>query len=132
MSDITLDWIWSEYTTSPDRAAGMQCLQQTCSTLYKHVLLPTHIVLLGSGFSLPSDLTQLLTNVVPPLGRLLDLVLRSAGLPGAQFFCQTELHLLTCTTGLEIATQNQVVWNWIHLIDKVYVVMVDLKSLRYG
>jgi hypothetical protein len=82
MSDITLDWIWSEYTTSPDRAAGMQCLQQMCSALYKHVLLPTHIVLSGGGFSLHPDLAQLLTNVVPPLGCLLDLVLRSAGLPG--------------------------------------------------
>ncbi|KAJ7226030.1 hypothetical protein GGX14DRAFT_386723 [Mycena pura] len=110
----------------------MQCLQQTCSTLYKHILLPTHIVLLGGGFSLHPDLSQLLTNVVPPLDRLLDLALRNARLPGAQSFCQKELQVLTCTTGLEIATQNPIVWNWIHLVDKVYVAMVNLKSLRYG
>ncbi|KAJ7791768.1 hypothetical protein B0H14DRAFT_3500084 [Mycena olivaceomarginata] len=113
-----MDWIWSEYTTSPDPAAGMQSLNQMCSALTKHVLLPTHIVLL-----------RVLINVVPQLGHFLNLALRDAGLSGVQDFCQTELQLLTCSTGSDVATQNQIVWNWIHLIDKVYIAMVDMKSL---
>ncbi|KAJ7843367.1 hypothetical protein B0H14DRAFT_2585818 [Mycena olivaceomarginata] len=102
MPQTTMDWIWSEYTTSPDLAAGMQSLNQTCSALTKHVLLPSHIVLSGGGFTLLPELAEILTDI------------------------------LTCTTGLEIATQNQIVWSWIHLVDKVYIAMVDLKRLCSG
>ncbi|KAJ7708391.1 hypothetical protein B0H14DRAFT_3643049 [Mycena olivaceomarginata] len=127
-----MDWIWSEYTTSPDPAAGMQSLNQTCSALTKHVLLPTHIVLSRGSFSLRPDLAQILINVVPQLGHFLNLAQRDAGLSGIHDFCHAELQVLISSTGSDIATQNQVVWNWVHLIDKVYIAMVDMKSLWRG
>ncbi|KAJ7772492.1 hypothetical protein B0H14DRAFT_3164791, partial [Mycena olivaceomarginata] len=132
MPKITLDWIWSEYTKSPDPAAGMQSLQQACSALIKHVLLPSHIVLSNGGFSLLPGEAEVLLLVVPLLGRGLNLAMTAAGLSGIHNFCQTELQVLTCTTGQNIATQNQVVLNWIHLVDKVYIAMVDLESLCSG
>jgi hypothetical protein len=132
MPKTNMDWIWSKYTTSPDPAAGMQSLNQTCSVLTKHILLPTHIVLFHDSFSLCPNLAQVLINVVPQLGHFLNLALRDAGLSGIQDFCQTELQLLTYSTGSNIATQNQIVWNWIHLINKVYIAMVDMKSLWCG
>ncbi|KAF8143396.1 hypothetical protein K438DRAFT_1993912 [Mycena galopus ATCC 62051] len=132
MSDSTLAWIWSEYTISPDPASGMQSLYQTCSALSKHILLPSHIVLSGGGFTLLPELAEILTDVVCPLGQLLDLAMRDSGLAGIQHFCHTELRVLTCTTGLDIATQNQVIWNWIHLADNMHMAMVDLESLCHG
>ncbi|KAF8214768.1 hypothetical protein K438DRAFT_1955816 [Mycena galopus ATCC 62051] len=110
----------------------MQSLYQMCSELSKHILLPSHIVLSGGGFVLLPELAEILTDIVHPLGQLLDLAMRDSGLPGIQPFCHTELQILTCTKGLDITTQNQVVWNWIHLVEKVYIAMVDLRSLRYG
>ncbi|KAJ7723871.1 hypothetical protein B0H14DRAFT_3519774 [Mycena olivaceomarginata] len=111
MLDSPLDWIWSEYTTSPDPASGMQSLYQTCSWLTKHILLPSHIVLSGGGYVLHPEIAQIFTNVVPEI----------------------ELQILTNTTGLLVpATQNQVVWNWIMLMDKLYDAMIRLKSLRMG
>jgi hypothetical protein len=132
MLKTTMDWIWSEYTTSPDPAAGMQSLNQMCSTLTKHVLLPTHIVLSHGSFSLCPDLAQVLINVVPQLGHFLNLARRDAGLSDIHNFCHAELQVLISSTGSDIATQNQVVWNWVHLIDKVYITMVDMKSLWRG
>ncbi|KAJ7831057.1 hypothetical protein B0H14DRAFT_3714168 [Mycena olivaceomarginata] len=132
MSDITMDWIWSRYTTSPDPAAGMQSLYQTCSAITKHVLLPSHIVLSGGGFTLLPELAQILLDAVPSLGQVLDRVMRLSGLPGAQSFCQTELHTLTCTTGLDVATQSQVVRSWVNLVDKAYIAMTDIKYLACG
>ncbi|KAJ7788838.1 hypothetical protein B0H14DRAFT_3892206 [Mycena olivaceomarginata] len=119
-----MDWIWSEYTTSPDPVAGMQSLNQTCSVLTKHVLLPTHIALSCGSFSLRPDLAQVLINVVPQLGHFLNLAQRNAGLSGMHNFCHAELQVLISSTGSDIATQNQVVWNWVHLIDKVYIAMM--------
>ncbi|KAJ7875554.1 hypothetical protein B0H14DRAFT_3437110 [Mycena olivaceomarginata] len=110
----------------------MKSLNQTCSALIKHVLLPTHIVLSRGSFSLHPDLAQVLLNVVPQLGHFLNLARKDAGLSGIHDFCHAELQVLTCFTGSNIATQNQVVWNWIHLIDKVYIAMVDMKSLWCG
>ncbi|KAJ7848949.1 hypothetical protein B0H14DRAFT_3452771 [Mycena olivaceomarginata] len=127
-----MDWIWSQYTISPDPASGMQSLYETCSTLSKHVLTPSDIVLSGGGFTLRPELAEILTDALPPLGQLLNLAMKDSGLPGIQNFCQAELKILTCTMGMDIATQNQVVWNWIHLMEKLYVARVDLKSLRYG
>jgi hypothetical protein len=127
-----MDWIWYEYTTSPDPVAGMQSLSQTCSTLTKHILLPSHIVLSGGGFTLLPELAEILMDIIHPLGQLLNLAMQDSELPNIQPFCHTELQILTCTTGLDIATQNQIVWSWIHLVDKVYIAMVDLKCLYSG
>ncbi|KAF8137876.1 hypothetical protein K438DRAFT_1996661 [Mycena galopus ATCC 62051] len=115
-----MDWIWSDYTISPDPASGMQSLYQTCSMLTKHVLLPSHLILSGGGFTLLPELTNILTDVAglwtPRYSKLLP-----NGTTG-----------LTCSTGLDIATQNQVVWNWIHLADKLHIAMVDLESLCHA
>jgi hypothetical protein len=80
--------------------------------LSKHVLTPLDIILSGNGFTLRPELAEILTDILPPLGQLLNLAMQDSGLPGIQNFCQTELKILTCTMGLDIATQNQVVWNW--------------------
>ncbi|KAJ7363855.1 hypothetical protein DFH08DRAFT_1072749 [Mycena albidolilacea] len=78
MPKISLDCIWSEYTKSPDPAAGMQSLQQACSALTKHVLLPSHIVLSNGGFLLhPAD-TKVLLDVVSLLSRGLNLAMTAA------------------------------------------------------
>jgi hypothetical protein len=132
MSDITSDRIWSSYTTSPDPAAGTQSLYQMCTAITKHVLLPSHIVLSGGGFTLLPELAQVLLDAVPLLGQVLNRVMRLSGLPGAQCFCQLELGTLTCTTGMDIATQNQVVRSWVNLVDKVYIAMTDIKYLAGG
>ncbi|KAJ7824179.1 hypothetical protein B0H14DRAFT_3729000 [Mycena olivaceomarginata] len=81
MSDSTIDWIWSKYTISPNPASGMQSLHQTCSALTKHVLLPSHIVLSGGSFTLLPELTEILTDVIPLLGQLLNLAMQDSGLP---------------------------------------------------
>ncbi|KAJ7768546.1 hypothetical protein B0H14DRAFT_2632894 [Mycena olivaceomarginata] len=127
-----MDWIWSKYIISPDPASGMQSLYQTCSALSQHVLTPSDIVLSGSSFTLQPELTMIIADVIPLLGQLLNLVMQDSGLPGIQHFCHAELQILTCTTGLDIAMQSQVVRNWIHLLDNLYIAMVDLKCLRDG
>jgi hypothetical protein len=106
-----MDWIWSQYTISPDPALGIQSLYQTCSVLSKHVLTPSDIVLSGGGFTLQPELAMILTDIIPLLGQLLNLAMRDSGLPGIQHFCHVELQVLTCTTGLDIAMQSQIVWN---------------------
>ncbi|KAJ6450418.1 hypothetical protein C8R45DRAFT_1127998 [Mycena sanguinolenta] len=99
--------------------------------IVEHVLTPSDIILSGGSFVLRPDLVQVLVDAVTPLGKLLDLAMKHIKLPGALSF-HTELLVLTCTTGLEIATQSQVVWNWVHLVDKLYVAMDDLRSLQNG
>ncbi|KAJ7772490.1 hypothetical protein B0H14DRAFT_2632318 [Mycena olivaceomarginata] len=115
MSDITMDWIWSRYTTSPDPAAGMQSLYQMCSAITKHVLLPSHIILSGGGFTLLPELAQILLDAVPLLGQVLNRVMRLSGFPG-----------------LDVATQSQVVRSWVNLVDKAYIAMMDIKYLACG
>ncbi|KAJ7880428.1 hypothetical protein B0H13DRAFT_2542238 [Mycena leptocephala] len=129
MSDSTLDWIWSKYTTSPDPASGMQSLHRTCSLLTKHVLHPSDIILSGGSFTLRPDLAVPLTDVVPALDHLLKLAAKLYGFKGSSALCQPELKVLTCTTGFIVpATLNQIVWNWIHFVDKLYFAMVAMKS----
>ncbi|KAJ7629984.1 hypothetical protein DFH06DRAFT_1337907 [Mycena polygramma] len=132
MSDSSMDWIWSEYTTSPDPASGMQSLYQTCSALTKHVLQPSHIVLSGGGFALRADLAQLLTNIIPAIGHLCSVAAKQHGREIPQFG-QAELQTLTCTTGLFVpATQNQIVWSWVTLIDELNFAMASMKSFWIG
>ncbi|KAJ6466769.1 hypothetical protein C8R45DRAFT_1106199 [Mycena sanguinolenta] len=98
-----MDWIWSKCTTSPDPTSGMQTLHQMCSVIIEHVLTPSDIILSGSGFTLCPGLTEVLLDAI-----------------------------LTCSSGLYMAMQHQIIWNWVHLIDKIYVAMVDLKSLQHS
>ncbi|KAJ7923594.1 hypothetical protein B0H13DRAFT_1864740 [Mycena leptocephala] len=129
MSDSSLGWIWSKYTTSPDPGSGMQSLYRTCSVLTKHVLHPSDIILSGGGFTLCPALVVLLTAVVPALDHLLKLAAKHYSLLNTSSLCQTELQVLTCTTGLIVpATLNQIVWHWIHFVDKLYFAMVAMKS----
>ncbi|KAJ7353706.1 hypothetical protein DFH08DRAFT_805223 [Mycena albidolilacea] len=49
------------------------------------------------------------------------------------FIGQTELLVLTSTAGyIAPATQNPIVWNWIMVINKLYIAMKDLRSLYKG
>ncbi|KAJ7204884.1 hypothetical protein B0H12DRAFT_1225492 [Mycena haematopus] len=120
------------YTTSPDPGSGMQTLQQTCSAIIEHVLRPSDIILSGGGYTLRAALAEVLQDAIPVLGRLLDLALRNVKLPSAQSFCHSELRILTYTTGLDMASQPQIVWNWVHLLNNVHVAMKDLHSLWQG
>ncbi|KAF8169295.1 hypothetical protein K438DRAFT_237529 [Mycena galopus ATCC 62051] len=132
MSDSPLDWIWSQYMISPDPASEMQSLHRTCSALIQHVLQPSHIVLSHGGFTLHSDLMDPLINVVPALDRLLNLGWRHHGL-SPHSVGHMELEALTCTPELTApATQSQVVWNWVHVLNEIYIAMEDLKCLYSG
>ncbi|KAK6971306.1 hypothetical protein R3P38DRAFT_3497656 [Favolaschia claudopus] len=127
----TLDFIWSKYTTSPHPEIGMDSLHQTCSSLIKHVLLPSHISLLHSGFVLHPELVEVIQNAVPALGQLLYIALPHIGVCGAHTFAHDELRFLGNLTGL-LATQNQVILHWILLLDKIYGAMADLKATCFG
>ncbi|KAK7030031.1 hypothetical protein R3P38DRAFT_2775469 [Favolaschia claudopus] len=127
----TLDFIWSKYTISPHPEIGMDSLHQTCSSLTKHVLLPSHISLLHGGFVLHPELVEVIQNVVPALGQLLYVALPHIGLYGAHTFAHDELRILGNLTGL-LATQNQVILHWVLLLDKIYGAMMDLKATCYG
>ncbi|KAJ7880888.1 hypothetical protein B0H13DRAFT_1891551 [Mycena leptocephala] len=123
MSDSTLDGIWSKYITPP--ASGMQSLYQTCLMFTKHVLQPSHIVLAGGGFTLHADLAGPLTEIIPAMDYLLRITERHYGLRSTPSFCQRELQVLTTTTGLIVpATLNQIVWNWVHLVDELDLAMI--------
>ncbi|KAJ7903263.1 hypothetical protein B0H13DRAFT_2335116 [Mycena leptocephala] len=131
MSDSRFDWILSRYTTSPDPASGMQSLHQTCSDLIKHVLLPSHIILVGGGFTLHTSLTVRLVEVIPSMDRILRLAAQHLGLAEAPSIGTVDLQILTDTTGLITpATQNQIVLHWVLLIDKLTDAMRALKTLR--
>ncbi|KAJ7796375.1 hypothetical protein B0H13DRAFT_1934606 [Mycena leptocephala] len=133
MSNSHLDWIWSRYTTSPDPKLGMQSLYQTCSELVEHVLQPSHIILSGGGFTLHPNLAVPLTDVIPAMDYLLKLAAKLYGLRSTSSLCQAELHVLTCTTGLIVpATQHQIIWNWVLLLDELHLAMAQLKSFRMG
>ncbi|KAK7057364.1 hypothetical protein R3P38DRAFT_3545178 [Favolaschia claudopus] len=127
----TLDFIWSKYTTSPHPEIGMDSLHQTCSSLTKHVLLPSHISLLHGGFVLHPELVEVIQNAVPALGQLLYIALPHIGVYGAHTFAHDELRVLGNLTGL-LATQNQVILHWILLLDKIYGAMADLKATCFG
>ncbi|KAF8131277.1 hypothetical protein K438DRAFT_1948155 [Mycena galopus ATCC 62051] len=105
MSDSHLDWIWSQYTISPDPSSGMQSLYQTCSALIEHILQPSHIILRRGEFTLHLELADPLISVVPALDHLLSLAWKHNGL-SVQPLCQKELQALTTTSGP--STQHRV------------------------
>ncbi|KAJ6498061.1 hypothetical protein C8R47DRAFT_1212387 [Mycena vitilis] len=133
MRDSHLDWIWSRYTSSPDPASGMQSLYQTCSVFTEHVLQPSHILLRGGGFVLHPELAIPLTDVITSMDRLLRCAAKHNKLPQAPFIGQQELNILTVTEGLHgCATQNQIVFNWVLLIDRLALAMRELQWLCIG
>ncbi|KAJ7023889.1 hypothetical protein C8F04DRAFT_1192946 [Mycena alexandri] len=133
MANGNLNWIWPQYTISPDPASGMQSLSQTCSMLYKHVLQPTDIILSGGGFVLHPNLAEPLSRVMPAMIEMLALVTKYSGLRSSSSLSTVDLHVLTTTTGLVLpATQNQIVLNWVILADELYIAMADLETFRVG
>jgi hypothetical protein len=64
---------------------------------------------------------------------LLQLIAQHQGPTKAKSICEIQLRVLTCTTGLYVpATQHELVWNWIILIDDLHMAMLDLTSLWKG
>jgi hypothetical protein len=111
----------------------MGSLYETCVQFTTLVLQPSHIVLRGGGFVLHRDLTISLAGMVSGMDHLLCLASEHCKLSTPPFIGQTELLVLTSTTGYIVpATQNKIVWNWIILIDKLYIAMKDLQSLYKG
>jgi hypothetical protein len=108
----------------------MGSLYQTCVQFTTHVLRPSHIVLSGGGFVLHRDLAVLLVDMVSDMDHLLHLASKHHKLSTPPLIGQTELLVLTSTAGYNTpAMQNQIVWNWIMVINKLYIVMKDLWSL---
>ncbi|KAJ6454707.1 hypothetical protein C8R47DRAFT_1252216 [Mycena vitilis] len=133
MRDSHLDWIWSRYRTSPDAASGMQSLYRTCSVFTEHVLQPSHIILRGGGFALHPELAIPLTDIVTSMDRLLLFAAKHNKLPQAPCIGRQELSILTATEGLHsCATQNQIVFNWVLLIDRLALAMRELQWLCIG
>ncbi|KAJ7681802.1 hypothetical protein B0H17DRAFT_1138232 [Mycena rosella] len=130
MSNHQLEWIWSRYTTSPDPASSMQSLHRTCSTLIKHVLQPSHIVLAHGGFTLHPDLAVPLADAVTAMDRVLQLAARYHGLPHAPSIGVQELQILTVTTGMHRASQNKIVLVWVTILDCLAAAMREMKNLR--
>ncbi|KAJ7852024.1 hypothetical protein B0H14DRAFT_3450947 [Mycena olivaceomarginata] len=93
----------------------MGSLYKMCVQFTTLVLQPSHIVLHGGGFALHRDLATPLVEVYSSIN------------------WSNRTTCLTSTAGYIVpATQNQIVWNWIVLIDKLYVAMKDLWSLYNG
>ncbi|KAJ7350734.1 hypothetical protein DFH08DRAFT_806732 [Mycena albidolilacea] len=133
MADSTLDWIWTEYLSSPDPPSGMGSLYEMCVQFTTLVLQPSHIVLRSGGFVLHPDLAIPLVGMVSGMDHLLGLASEHRKLSTPPFIGQTELLVLTSTAGYIVpATQNKIVWNWIILIGGLCVVMKDLWSLYKG
>ncbi|KAJ6466064.1 hypothetical protein C8R47DRAFT_1326348 [Mycena vitilis] len=133
MRDSHLDWIWSRYNTSPDPASGMQSLYQTCLVFTKHVLQPSHIILRGGGFVLHPELAIPLTDIITSMDHLLYLAAKHIQLHSAPYMGQQQLRILTTTEGLHTcATQNQIVYGWVTLTDRLARAMHELQWLCIG
>ncbi|KAJ7905740.1 hypothetical protein B0H14DRAFT_3543140 [Mycena olivaceomarginata] len=97
------------------------------------VLQPSDIILHGGGFVLHRDLAIWIADVVSDMDHLLCLASAQCKLSTPPFIGQTELMVLTSNAGFTVpATQNQIVWNWIVIINKLYIAMKDLRSLYKG
>ncbi|KAJ7092378.1 hypothetical protein B0H15DRAFT_947938 [Mycena belliarum] len=128
-----LSEIWSTYITSPDPLSGMDSLYQACSTLTRHSLEPSNIILTGDGFSLHPDLARSLADVILTMDYLLSLAAQYHGLPSTPFIGTSELVILTTTIGLRVpATERQVVLAWFQLIPRLEAARCELKALCIG
>ncbi|KAJ7668889.1 hypothetical protein B0H17DRAFT_1142357 [Mycena rosella] len=133
MSDRYLAELWSKYTISPKPLSRMQSLHQTCIALTKHFLEPSHIILVGGGFTLHCELAEPLSDVVPAMDHLLHLAAEYHSLREAPFIGMSELHILTTTTGFHVpATQNQIVLAWVTLVDRLETAMREVRGLCIG
>ncbi|KAJ7681126.1 hypothetical protein B0H17DRAFT_1138692 [Mycena rosella] len=130
MSDPHLEWIWSRYDTSPDPLLGMDSLYQTCSKFLKHVLQPSHIILVAGGFTLHPDLAVPLADAVTAMDRVLRLAAQYHGLPHAPSIGVQEVQILTVTTGMHRASQNKIVLAWVTILDRLAAAMREMKSFR--
>ncbi|KAK7014189.1 hypothetical protein R3P38DRAFT_3205773 [Favolaschia claudopus] len=126
-----LDWIWSKYFISPQQ--DMLSLRETCSSLTKYTLLPSDIVLSGGGYILRRNLATTLSHVTCAMDYLLDLSAKHLGLVEIPTIGHTELDILAGTgVGHGLATQNQVVTNWVVIIDRIWAAKHQLKALCAG
>ncbi|KAK7048045.1 hypothetical protein R3P38DRAFT_2867080, partial [Favolaschia claudopus] len=126
-----LDWIWSKYDTSHQQ--DMLSLRETCSALVKYSLLPSDIVLSGGGYVLRHDLATTLSHVIYAMDHLLDMSAKHLGLVNIPAIGHTKLDLLS-GTGVQrvIATQNQVVTNWVFILNSIAAAKHQLKALCSG
>ncbi|KAJ7929553.1 hypothetical protein B0H13DRAFT_1859547 [Mycena leptocephala] len=113
MTDHYFDLLWSDYTTWPNPLLGRQTLHRTCTTFTKHVLHPSDIILAGGGYVLHPNLAGPLSEAIPTMTQMIRVATKHCGLRVP-------------------ATQNQIVWNWITLIEELYVAMANLRSFRHG
>lgn len=127
--DYHLHEIWSKYTKAPDPLPSSNSLYGACSAFTKHVLQPSHIILSNGGFTLHPELAEPLLEVIPAINYLLRHATHYRG-PPTPFVGQTEIQVLTA--GHSRATQNQIVFNWVVLLDQLYAAMCEMKRLCLG
>ncbi|KAK6997512.1 hypothetical protein R3P38DRAFT_2797884 [Favolaschia claudopus] len=128
-----LDWIWSKYITSPHPEQDMLSLRETCSALVKYTLLPSDTVLSGGGYVLRHDLATTLAHAICAMDHLLDLSARHLGLNEIPAIGRIQLDILSSTGAHHgIATQNQIVTNWVSVLDHIWTAKHQLKALCAG
>jgi hypothetical protein len=133
MTDHYFDLLWSDYATWPNPSLGGQTLHRTCSVFIKHILQPSDIILAGGGYVLQPELARPLGELISVMIQLIGAATKHCGLHTTSSLREEDVHVLTCTTGLRVpATQNQIIWHWVTLIDELYIAMADLKTLRCG
>ncbi|KAK7032934.1 hypothetical protein R3P38DRAFT_3503180, partial [Favolaschia claudopus] len=131
MANPYLDWIWSQY--SIPKSSKQLSLQDSCSYFTKYILQPTDIILSHGGFVLHSDLTLPLTNIISGMDYFLDLASHYRGLQQPLFIGHSELNTLAAAgANSTLATQSQVVHNWVLIVAKIWAAKYQLKALCAG
>ncbi|KAJ7179790.1 hypothetical protein C8R46DRAFT_1212327 [Mycena filopes] len=98
----------------------------------EHILTPPDIVLSGGGFTLHPQLAAQLTDIVAAMDLRLRRAAQYHSLCSTSFIGQLELKVLMDATGFHLATQNEVVLNWVILLDRLGSVMREMKILCLG
>ncbi|KAK6969344.1 hypothetical protein R3P38DRAFT_3502056 [Favolaschia claudopus] len=125
-----LDWIWSQYSTSPHPEQHMLSLRETCSSFVKLDLQPSDITLSHGGYMLRSDLAAPLSETVAAMDHFLALAaqhLRLVKIPSIGHYEQDIL----LGKGL-LATLSQILVNWVTIIDRIWAAKHQLKAMCAG
>ncbi|KAK7007917.1 hypothetical protein R3P38DRAFT_2792045 [Favolaschia claudopus] len=126
-----VDWIWSQYSTP--KSSKQLSLQDSCSYFIKYILQPTDIILSHGGFVLHPDLTLPLTNIVSGLDYFLDLASQHRRLQQPHSIGHVELSTLAATGRKPVtATQNQIIFSWVLLLDRIWTAECWLEALCAG
>ncbi|KAK7001885.1 hypothetical protein R3P38DRAFT_3045269 [Favolaschia claudopus] len=131
MANPYLDWIWSQY--SVPQSQERLSLRDSCTYFTKHILQPTDIILSGGGYVLHSNLAVPLANITSGLNHYLHLATQHHGFHKSLHIGHAELDILGATgQHATLATQSQIVLNWVFLVEKICAAKYQLKALCAG